>query len=336
MADTASLKFDFYQPGKTDLTLPVVVIMNGFGVPAQKNAFYQVEWAKVIAGAGLKVVTFESHAADVAGDYKALIDHLRFNAARYKIDPRKIITMMFSGNVSNGLPIVTDPADTHTAAIVIYYGMGEVKRFRPDQPVFFVRSGLDNPTFNRRIDTLISKAISQNAPWTIINHHSGRHPFEFGAPDALSIEVIKQTLAFMHRSVSDTVQKSLQANKEEVIAGTALATADWPTAIAGYEKMVARQPSSADLRLTLGNAYFGAGAYAKALVQYDSSLALGLQRMRDLSIPAALAAARLKDAERTLKWLGILSKAPRGKETIRAYGDFSFLHQDPRYQELIQ
>ena len=325
-------KFDLYQPLQ-DSDSSVVIIMNGFGIPAQKNAEYQVEWARVLAADGIHAVTFESHAEDVEGDFDRLVEHLQKNAKQYSLHPEKFMVMAFSGNVVKGLPIVTDPVRKTISAAIIYYGYGPVISYKPDLSILFVRSGLDNPSLNRKIDTIAFQALSQNAPWQFINHHSGKHPFEFDAPDGQSMAVIRQTLDFMHAAVSAPVRRSIQLKMDEVKAGTALYTGEWNEAIVGYRKLTDVNPS-ADNYLKLGHAYRGGEKHAEAMQAYEKAFQAGEKRMGDLAIPASLSAAALQDKEQVFKWLKRLPATPWATSFIQTTVAFHFVKDDPAWADL--
>ena len=330
----STYKFDLYQPVRPyDSTL--IIIMNGFGDPNQKNADYQIAWAKFLAEDGINAITFESHREDVAGDFDALIQHIQQNATKYSIDPEKIGIIAFSGNVVNSLPIITDAKRTAIKSAIIYYGYGKVTDYRLDLPMFFVRSGLDNINLNKNLDTLLAKGLAHNAPWTIHNHPSGHHPFEFSDPEDVSIQVLKNTLAFVHQTTTKKYRATLADKMLETKAGTALYTNNWKDAILYYDQITKKVPA-ADNFLKLGNAYYGGGNYMDALHAFDASLAKGEFRLRDLCIPATLAAAKLKNKDLLLKWATLLAKAPGGKYFLKTTAEFSFMHEDASWNDLLK
>jgi hypothetical protein len=332
---STKLKFDLYQTDHPNGDKPIVVLMNGFGMPSQKDADYQVQWAKLIAEAGMSSITFESHADDVEGDFEALIGFIKRKKIDYLINTDKLVVMAFSGNVSKGMPIITNPRQHDVKAAIIYYGFGKILSFKYDMPVLLVRSGLDNPRTNRFIDTIAFQAFSNNAPWTIINHSSGRHPFEFDEKNEQSVLVIKQTLDFMSRSVSKEYITARDMKADEINAGTALYTFNWAEAILLYNKICKASPR-ADNYMKLGHSYFGAQLYKEALAAYESCLQAGEGRLRDLAIPASVSAARLRLENETFKWLTLLLKAPGGKQYIQTSNEFDYLKNTEKYKILLQ
>jgi hypothetical protein len=335
--DTLNLHFDLYQPSSKDQKrLPVVIIMNGFGNAESKNAYPQVAWAKAIASEGMTAITFEDHEGAIAEDFDDLVLYLKNHSGNYSLDVSKLIVMAFSGHAYSGLPVITDPARKSIRAAVIYYGFGQVIDFKLNMPLLLVRSGRDNPGTDREIDTLVFRAMQHNAPWMVINHHSGAHPFEFGKPDGQSLLVIRQTLSFMHNAISDSLEYALNEDSDLVIASTSLYTGNSALAIDKYQTIIQSDPKNPHHFMRLGQAFAGAARYREALEAFHRSYELGEWGKRDLAVPAALAAARLGDAELTLFWLKILVTAPGGKEIILSERTFDFIRQSPGYKALIK
>src|SRR5205085_9303279 len=104
------------------------------------------------------------------------------------------------GHAGLGVPVATDPARPYVTAAVIYYGTGEVKAFRLDQPILFVRAGLDQPVLMKRMDALLARAFAANAPVEVINHAGGQHPFEMDS-SVVSRDIIAGTLEIMKRAI---------------------------------------------------------------------------------------------------------------------------------------
>ena len=343
-----SLRFDFYRLPVAEKAgaLPVVIFMNGFGSADQKESPIQVEWAKLSAASGLAAVTFESHNSQpgnrnslhqsVGEDFDLLVAHLRTNQARLGVDADRIIVHASSGHAPIGLPMAMDKKRTFVKAAVIYYGNAEVKEFRLDLPVLFVRAGLDQPDLNRKSDRLIGQALAANAPFEIINHPGGQHPFEMGESNEVSREIIAHTLEFMHKAVSPAVQDSIRATMDEAAAGAALLTENWPAAVSGYAALVAKRPQDHEMHRRYADALFGAKEYAKATQAYEQAFSLGSWRKRDISYPAAIASVRANDVEGALKWIERLIKTPFDRTSLRTDPNFEPLRDNQRFRGLIE
>lgn len=345
-----SLKFDFYRLPNSEKSeaLPVVIFMNGNGNPTLKESPYQIEWAKACAATGLVAITYRSHydnqtknpapmLQQVSEDFDLLVAHLRENQKKFGLDPNKIIVHAASGNVESGLPIVMDKKRDFIKAAVIYYGISnEVKEIRLDLPVFFVRVGLDQTNVNRAIDSFLPKALAANAPFEIVNHSGGLHPFEIGQEDEISREIIYRTIEFMHKAVSKKMQDSIQATLDVATANAALLNENWAVAISIYTKLAEKNPQDYEFPRKLGDAFFGAKEYAKAIEEYERSYSLGHWRKRDISYPASVASVKLGNLEVTMKWLNRLVAKLFDRTVLLTDPNFESLRNEPRFRELIE
>ena len=336
--DGKPLRFDFYRlpvaekPG----ALPVAIVMNGFGDPQQKENFYQIEWAKLFAAAGMAGVTFESHREGVAEDLDALVAHLRANKDKLGVDADRVVVHASSGHASLGLPIFMDKRRTYLKGVVMNYSGGEAKELRTDLPLLFVRVGLDQPFVNRSIDQLVARLLAASAPVEVISYPGGHHPFEVEDDNDFSRAVMARTLDFMRQAATPGLHAAIRASSEEAAAGAALLREDWAAAVAGYDKLIAQQPKDMELQRRYGDALFGAKDYARALQAYEQSYALGHWRKRDISYPAAVAATRLNDVTLTLKWLERLVKTPFDRKRLLTDTNFEPLHNNAEFRALAE
>lgn len=344
-----SLKFDFYRladNGNAD-QLPVVIFMNGIGSADLKNSAIQTEWAKTCAATGFAAVTFQSHfegqsnssdllLQSISQDFDELIQYLRSNRKKFGINTDTVIIHASSGNVSLGWPILLDKKRSFIKAAVIYYGSAEVPVFRLDLPVFFVRAGLDQPSLNRKIDTFLGRALASNAPFEIVNHPGGQHPFEMGDKNQVSSEIIARTLEFMRRAISAPVQDSIYATMDEAAAGAALLTENWSEAVSGYALLVDKRPQDNEMHRRYADALAGAKEYEKALEEYEKALVLGSWRKRDIAYAASVAGAKLGDVKSTLKWLNRLVNTPFDRSKLLTDPNFAFLRDNPEFRALAE
>ncbi len=330
------LRFDFYRlpPAEKPEALPVVILMNGFGDPKMKEQNYQQEWARLLAAAGFCGVTFESHQGGIGEDLDLLVAHLREQQAKLRVGADRIVVHASSGHAFYGLPIFMDKKRTYLKGAVIYFGAGEVKEFRADLPILFVRVGLDQPGLNRDIDKLVARALEVSAPVELISYPGGHHPFEFSDDNDLSRAVIAQTIDFMRKAVSPGVQEAIRATSDEAAAGAALMMENWQAAIDGYGKLVAQRSNDFELHRRYGDALFGAKEYARALQAYEQSYALGHWRKRDISYPAAVASVRANDAAGALKWIERLVNTPFDRASLLTDPNFEALRGNAQFRAL--
>ncbi len=91
-------------------------------------------------------------------------------------------------------------------------GASNVETFRRDLPLFWVRAGLDSEGTNATISRLAVLALSQNAPLTLVNHPTGQHGFEGRDDNAVTRDVVEQTLAFVKRATMRDFQAAIASS----------------------------------------------------------------------------------------------------------------------------
>lgn len=331
-----NLYFNFYSKPSKNSSKPVVIIMNGFGSDQMRNADFQVEWAKFFASDDFAAITFDSRQQTVEEDFYSLIKYLNENKSQLGITPEKIIVYAASGNVFKSLNIAENPNNKFIKGAIFYYGYGPIESFRYDLPVLFVRSGLDNISTNKKIDSLLSRAINENAPIEILNNPGGHHPFEFDGTNEYSINILKRTLQFAKDAIEDKLHNSVESIKDEIIAGTALYTEDFETAVSVYKKLSEDFPENPDIRKSYADALLGAKKYKDAVTQYQKAIDLGNWRIRDISIPAAVACVKMKDLESAYYWMQKIVGTPNGKNMAKANPEFELLWKEERFTKLLK
>lgn len=222
------------------------------------------------------------------------------------IDAARVAVCAGSGNVYAGLALVEDPRRTGVKAAVMYYGSSNVKQFRADLPVLFVRAGLDRPDLNRSIGALVQEALTQNAPVTLLNYPGGRHAFDLFNDNDQSRDVIRQTLDFIRGATAPAFQTALRSGIPEAEAAAAVNKGDFPRAASLYRGLAAARPADATLSPAFGEALVGAQQYKDALQQFDKIK--GKVGPRDLGVPAAKAAALDGNADTAIAWLASIPK----------------------------
>jgi hypothetical protein len=296
------LMMDVYRPaGASTTTRPALIFFNNAAGPDRANAFYS-GWAHTVASKGLVGILPDIRNGTQADDYHALVRHLTEHGADYGIDPAALAVYAGSGNVFTAFPIVEHPAERSIKAAVMYYGTANVKEFRLDLPVLYVRAGLDRPPVNRGITELASLAISQNAPLTLLNHPTGHHAFEIADPGDATREVIDATIEFVKRATSASYQAALHQALPEAMAAGAVLIGNYTQAVSQYAQLVAARPDDARLRLAYGEALLGDRQYAVACAELEKLKDKGLG-YRDLGLPAARACMLKGDGDAAIAWL---------------------------------
>ena len=318
--DTA-LAMDVYKPAPGSSTRrPALIFFNRAFGKDRKWDFY-ASWARTAASKGLVGVVPDLRSGSEVADFKLLLAHLERNASDYGIDG--IAVYAASGNVSAALPALQDPTLPSVKAAVIYYGAANIQQFRLDLPILYVRAGLDRPPLNEAIGTLASRAVGQNAPFTLLNYAGGHHGFEAVDDTDLTRQVIDETLTFVIHATSPPYQSALRASLGEATAAGYVQSGKFKEAAGEYAKMVAARPDDHRMRLAYGEALLGDRQYAAACAEFDKLRDKPLGP-RDRGLPAAHACLMKGDPAAAVQWLN----------TIPARFLPSSIADDPRFAAL--
>jgi dienelactone hydrolase len=296
---------DVFRPAKTaGARLPALVFFNTAVGEQKTTAFggFYGSWAQTAASIGIVAIVPDLRSGNQPQDFQKLVSHLVERAADYGVDADAIAVYAGSGNVHTALPVIQDPRQTAIKAAVMYYGSAAVTEFRRDLPVLYVRAGLDRPALNRDITELASRAISQNAPFTLLNHPTGHHAFEALDDDDATRDIIDRTLDFVKRATAPTYQAAVRKALPEAVAAGRVVTGNFGQAAKQYAELVAAQPDNARLRLAYGEALLGDAQYATACAEFERLKGKGLGP-RDLGLPAARSCMQKGDADAAIAWL---------------------------------
>ena len=258
-----------------------------------------------------------------APDFQKLVDYLTGHGSDIGIDTAAIAVYAASGNVATAFPLVEDPRQTAIKAAVIYYGAAPISTFRRDLPVLYVRAGLDRPNVNEEIVTLASRAISQNAPVTLLNHPTGYHGFELFNDDDATHDVISQTIMFVIHATWPGYRAALAGGLKEATAAGSMQTGAYKDAAGLYADLVRNRPNDARLRLSYGEALLADRQFALACTLFDSLKGKNLGP-RDLGVPASRACAQAGNADAAIAWIASIPTQFRP----------SNLASDPAFQEI--
>ncbi|HEV2881153.1 MAG TPA: hypothetical protein VGX24_07740 [Pyrinomonadaceae bacterium] len=236
-SDAETLTMDIYYPPDTAgaTPFPAVVLVAGFpdlGYEAKIGCKFKemgacVSWARLLAASGLAAITYTNR--EPAADLDHLLRYVRQDAARLRIDERRIGLWASSGNVPLALSaLMRDGHDELKCAVLCYGLMLDLDGFthvaeaaatwgfvnpcagkslaelRDDVPLFIVRAGQDQiPHLNETLDRFLTKALARNLPVTFVNHVAAPHAFDLFDESETSREIIRQILAFMRFQLSD-------------------------------------------------------------------------------------------------------------------------------------
>jgi hypothetical protein len=229
-ADGNALTMDLYYPPrpKSGARTPAVIFVTGFSdVGAQrmlgctlKEMGSYISWAQLGAASGLVAITYTNREA--AADVRALLQHVRQNAASLNIDENRIGVWACSGNVPTALSVLMQDAQEWLKCAVLCYpytldldgatGVADAARqwgfvnpcagksvddLPRDVPLFIARAGQDQmPGLNETLDRFLVKALTRNLPVTFVNHAAAPHAFDLFDDSETSREIIRRILAF--------------------------------------------------------------------------------------------------------------------------------------------
>jgi acetyl esterase/lipase len=230
-SDGRPLAFDIYRPhgAKEGEPTPAVVFVAGFPDPGFeakvgrkfKEMGAYVSWARLTAASGLSAITYTNR--DPAKDVRALLEHVRRNAADLGVDEKRIGLWAASGNGPLALSLLMgeSAARVKCAAFLYAYTLdlegasavadaaaawgfvnpcagNTVADLPRDTPLLVIRAGRDEmPRLNDTTDRFLLGALGRNLPVTFVNYPEAPHAFELTLDTETTRETVRRTLAFL-------------------------------------------------------------------------------------------------------------------------------------------
>ena len=298
-ADTLHLAMDVYRPANTRGSSPALIFYipswTAEGKSAREASDWIKSWARVAAANGLVGIIPDLRAKPGTGnsrvptsalgdDFQRLVAYIGDHASEYGIDPERLAVFSASGAAWAALPAVQDPHMTAVKAAVIYYGSADITKFRVDLPMLFVRAGLDSRSMNASIAKVTDLAVSQNAPVTVLNYHTGHHGFESRDDNAATRQIIDETIDFVKRATEPSFQAVIRSAHLDAVAAGQMNEGKYREAALTYAELVKQRPADGQTRFT----------YAQVLLadkQYDAACRM-LRQLKPVSFEAILPGAR--------------------------------------------
>ncbi|HEY2798344.1 MAG TPA: tetratricopeptide repeat protein [Thermoanaerobaculia bacterium] len=345
--DGRDLRLDLYYPPDfqtgTGSPRPAVIFVNGVGGRPDASlkdwGIYQ-SWGRLVAASGWIGVTFESRgggpSVDSGPDIADLLRFVRTDGARLGILANRVAAWMCSANVTSGLRVVMQDADSEPPlrAAVVYYGASDPTRIRTDLPVLLVKAGRDNPGLNARIDALAGRAAAANAPWTVVYAPNSHHAFDGLDETDESRRIVRETLEFFREYLSPPQAPAAPPS----IARRALShwfANEYPEAAAAYAEYVKSHPDDAEAWLRLGISQAHLAKASDAAASLEKARALGADAPLDLS-NLACGYALLGDPEKAIDYLDRSVSAGYGiRSRIAADEELASLRNLDRFQKVL-
>ena len=298
---------DFYRP-KGTATVPLVIFLNGVGVPDLKDWGQYTSWPRLVAARGMAAISYQTAGNDVAPQTEALLKYVQQHATDLKIDPKRIAIWSCSSNSRLASTLLASRDDLRAA--VFYYGFMQTAPKNITTPVLVARAGLDSLPINTSIDRWVAQAVEIEAPVTFVNYPEGLHGFDVDNDTPESRQIVTQTLDFLqfHLTTAPTprkepmtlsqLQKLFASDRNAAIArlnelrrthpgsylvqertlnglGYALMAENRVAeAVTILELVAATYPDSANAHDSLGDAYEAAGRKEDAIRESERALAL--------------------------------------------------------------
>ena len=272
-AGATTLSMDVYRPATSAAPAPALIFFRDSdpGRPTVRQSDEPLKsWARVAAAQGIVAIIPDLRSGSAPEDLRLLLPHLVSRASHYGVDRERLVLFAASGPAAEALPAVEDPRQTAIRAAVIYYGVANVTTFRVDLPVLWVRAGLDHAGMNREIVRLTALAASQNAPVTLLNHHTGHHAFEVVDDDAATRRVIDQTIAFVKDATEPSYQAAIRSRHLDAVAAGLLSVGNYREASLTLAELMKQRPADGRVRFAHAQALLGDRQFAAACAEFRS------------------------------------------------------------------
>jgi acetyl esterase/lipase len=234
VAPDIQLPMDVYVPPglSAGARRPAVIFIHGGPMPADMSP---TEWGvyrsygELAAASGLVGITFKHRLnalADfgrAAEDVRALIDHVRTNAAALHVDPDRLALWGFSGGGAL-IGVAFQQRTPFVRCVVSYYGILDLREppgsgappqvpepaaselspvsliarsSGPFPPTLIARAELDNPRINQSVDDFVRLSVAGGVSLDLLTVPRGQHGFDLLDDTPRSREVIAKTIAFL-------------------------------------------------------------------------------------------------------------------------------------------
>ena len=314
--------------------LPVVIIFNGFGGSYMRTSPQAHAWARLAATHGFVAITADTSPDRLMEDFDALVAYLKQHEPDFHVDSDRVTIIAWSGNVQNALRTIEDPTRKSVKAAVILYGAADLSSVRMDLPVLFVRAGLDQPALNTMVESMLSRVIAENGPWTIVNYPAGHHGFDIRDANDLSRDIIEMSFSFLSTATNPSRRAALLDGAAEASAAGALSSRNYDRAVELYATLAKAHPQNAEIAVAYGIALTNTHRFREARAQFDRAKQIGGIGARDLGLPAARASALDGDADSAMQWLKSIPPQFIPASLI-ADPDFSILKNRPDFLQIF-
>jgi len=299
--DTLKADFHFPQNYKQQKN-PVIIFVSAGDF---RKIDHYVNWAAFFVADGFIGITYNSNRDHAAKNLDELVNFISKNSAKYFIDDQQVSICAGSGMVPIGLPFANE--NSSIKAALFFYGFADIQHFRVDLPVLLVRSGLDNNSLNKRLDTLAFRALEANAAYTVFNFNSAVHGFE-GGEDLVTKFVLQSAVDFLKTNLKKPVQDRFSQKQNEIVAVREMYHGNWNAALTAFQEALKNNPGDNETERQMANVYIELKDYEHAIDAYNGSLAHGNWRKGEIAVKKCLAYAALNNSEAAVAEMRILKR----------------------------
>ena len=180
----------------------VILISGGSGTSLKLNEKFKngfLSWGRLLAASGLLTIQFNWNYKN-PDDIVDLINFIRSNADKYKVNSNHLSTFSFSRGVGKSFDKIVRENTGYLKSMVFYYGkisptLSHKKLTLP--PIFIVMAGRDKFFNHDCNDKFVSTMKRNGNDIKLVSHLTGEHAFDIRNNDMRSVEIIKQTVEFL-------------------------------------------------------------------------------------------------------------------------------------------
>jgi acetyl esterase/lipase len=180
-----------------DHGIAAFVLKYRLNTTSEDDAVFLKEILKAFAGAA-SIGVGDLKEPRATQDASAAIRHVRANAAKWRIDPKRIGLMGFSAGAITTLNTVLQakPADRPDFIGYIYGPMTAVQ-VSGDAPPMFAALAVDDPLFGGQGFGIVEAWRSAKRPVELHAYETGGHGFGMGKPGSTSTQLMDQFYAWL-------------------------------------------------------------------------------------------------------------------------------------------
>jgi Tfp pilus assembly protein PilF len=283
--DRGTLTIDIYAPSDAPPASgrPAVVFLNAIGDPPDdkvKSWGIYESWPRLVAAHGMAGISMDADATRIPDCLRGVFAFLAEHGAEHGIDASRLGVYAASANVSRatGFLMGSDAAPGIRAA-ALYYGSPPDGALRADLPVLFIVAESDAAGQHDALNTLWTRVLEQQAPWTLVFASDLPHAFDAFSDNDEARRLIQQTLAFWKSHLEPVPQPSWTPSPARAIVAAQYAH-EPERVLELLEPWLKEHPDDVDAHIQRGASLKDLQRHAEAASAYERALALDAENRR--------------------------------------------------------